>query len=152
MALWITIYIVIYMKGKPEYIILNYLYQFHDFYRAVNLPPSLRNLVGEESQIGIFQHTVNELIDAGFIEPRERELYRITLEGMRKVEQWERKKKEEDEERNLRRDYAWESEDEESLMILLAQLKHRAAMALWMSLLAMASVCAVVFFLVWRRG
>jgi hypothetical protein len=140
------------MKGKPEYIILNYLYQFHDFYRAVNLPLSLRNLVGEESQVGLFQHTVNELIDAGYIEPRERELYRITEEGKRKVEQWERKKKEEDEERNLRRDYAWESEDEESLMILLAQLKHRATMALWMSLLAMASVCAVVFFLVWRRG
>jgi hypothetical protein len=140
------------MKGKPEYIILNYLYQFHDFYRAVNLPPSLRNLVGEENQVGLFQHTVNELIDAGYIEPRERELYRITEEGKRKVEQWERIKKEEDEERNLRRGFAWDGEDEESLMILLAQIRHKAGMALWMSLLAMASVFAVVFFLVWRKG
>jgi hypothetical protein len=125
------------MKGSLEYIILTYLYQFYDFYRAVTIPDTLRSLNEWDHSADSFSNILDTLIEKGLVDHSGDDFFIITMAGVRQVEAWQlenRQKEEEEYLRNLR--WWFPGRDPQALFRDYPQTKKKVDRAFWMALAA----------------
>jgi hypothetical protein len=131
------------MIGKQEYIILNYLYQFYDFYRGVSIPDTLYELAPAEESI---DHTLDHLLEKGLVEPSDSDLYIITHSGKKLFEDLEKQKKEE--EQHVKNLVWFPATDVQYIYKDYPHTKKKASMALWIAITAAALALATMVFFV----